>query len=435
MTSDRLPPQSRNAERALLGFMSRYPSKADEIFDAVCAEDLYFDPNRKIFDVLRSLHSRQQPLEPTAIVQELRDRKQLEDVGGEVYIAEMTDNATASPEFYVDVIRQKALRRGMIHAAVDVANESYDESSSADELLDRAQAMFVQLAARGSGLEATPIVDMVNRSLETIDARIRGERAPGLATGFSELDEALGGGLLRGGMTILAARPSVGKTTLAMQVARNACEAGQRVLFVSLEQPEQELSERFLSCVARVPGTNLRRGRIRSVDAERLSSAADSIRHWRLHVNDRPAQTAREIATCARMTKRKTGGLDLIAVDYLGLVEPENRKLNRNEQTGASARRLRDMARELNVPVLLCCQLNRDAADEKNAPRLHHLRDSGEIEQVADAVLILHRKARGTEGSDSIELHVAKQRNGPLALIEFSHETATYTFREAGIGA
>jgi replicative DNA helicase len=206
------------------------------------------------------------------------------------------------------------------------------------------------------------------------------------------------------------------------------------VLVVSLEQPRRELTERLTAAASGVDGRLLRSGRFGHDEAKRVAAAADRLRGWRLRVNDFATQTAGQIAAGARRARRDLKGLDLIVVDYLDLVAADNPKANRNEQTGASCRRLREMARELAVPVVCCCQLNRDAAGENELPKLHHLRNSGEIEQHADAVLFLHRSGAWQPGRpDRVELHVAKQRNGPKASLQLDHRSELYTFEEASV--
>jgi replicative DNA helicase len=432
-TTELIPPQSCDAERQALGTLMRYPDKLEEVRDELAVADFYFDAHQKIYDAIQGLAVRGEPFDLIPLIEELRARGQLKDVRGDEYLAELLEVGTFNPDWSVKVITGKAILRDIIRACDESIGEAYAGSGPPDEVLDQAYARLDRIAARGVGPDATPIDQAVNRALDVIDARARGERMPGRPTGFADLDTVLCGGLGLGQLTTVAARPSVGKTSFSLNVTRHTCDAGASVLFVSLEQPEQELTERLLAMVSGVPGHRIRQGRFRPGDAGRLSTAADEVRRWKLTVIDRPGQTARQIAAAARRVRRKGKGLDLIVVDYLSLVEPDNCKANRNEQTGASARRLRDMARELGVPVLMCCQLNRDAADEKSAPRLHHLRDSGEIEQVSDAVIMLHRTGRGTDGMDRIQVHVAKQRNGPLAVVEFVHQTEVFTFREVGI--
>lgn len=432
MDPDRLPPQDRASEQAVLGFVLRHPDRFPDVRDALAGDDFYFDCHQRIFASLVRLHDARRPLDLLAVRADLAGRGDLENVGGEIYLAELSGAAGCSCEAAVGRVRETATRRAMIRVAEELVNDAYAGSAPADELLEDARSQFDRLANRVGAVESVTIAEVINDLLGEIDLRVAGKRRSGLETGFGETDRTLCGGLLVGGLTVLAARPSVGKTSLACHVSRNVCGRGGAVLFVSLEQQRLELGERITAGDAGVSGRRIRTGELESRHHDRISRAADRIRPWRMRVNDRRGQTAAQIASGARTAKRKLGGLDLIVVDYLDLVRPENGKVTRNDQVGESTRRLRDMAGELNAPVLLLCQLNREAAGDTGPPKLHHLRNSGEIEQHADAVLFLHRTGPipSTGARDELELHVAKQRNGPLGVIPMEHESRVYTFAE-----
>jgi replicative DNA helicase len=422
-------------ESVMIGGLMRNPDEIADVRDIVAVDDLVQDPLRRVYSTLLSMHERKIPISLVSVSHALAQAGELVDVGDELLALLYSDATPGNVQYYAQCVASNSLKRNIRYAAIETLGEADDEKpiGPPEEILERAQGRFDRLAQRLAGTDAVWITDALDREFDQIDARAKGRAVLGTPTGFAEVDEVLCGGLAKSQMTTLAARPSVGKTSLSMNVVRNVCEAGGSVLFVSLEQPEGELIDRFLASVSGVAGNRIRQGRMRGTDADKVRDAGDLIRRWRLQINDRPGQTAGQIAARARRAKRKAKGLDLIVVDYLHMVEPDNRKATRNEQVGAVARRLRDMARELQVPLLLCCQLNRDAAGDNVVPRLSHLRDSGEIEQVSDVVLILHRTGRDPDGSDLIDLHVAKQRNGPLATIGFEHRTPVYTFVERGI--
>ena len=429
---DRLPPQARDSERSLLACLLAHPDKLDEVRDLVAVEDFYLDAHQRVFGAMLRLHDRRHPFDVVGLRDELKARGDLADVGDDM-LGELAGDGGFAHEWHVQRVQDKALKRAMIHAAVDLVNDSYADAGPADEILDRAQSRLDRLAARGAGPDAPTVAACVNEAIDGIDARGRGERPAGVPTGFPSLDDVLCGGFRIGGLTVLAARPSVGKTSFSVQAVRNVCEQGRAVFFASLEQPRVELTERLLANVAEVDGKRIQIGKLTAEESTRLSSAADVVRGWRSRIDDTPTRTAGQIAAAARRARRALKGLDLVVIDYLGLVAPDNAKANRNEQTGTSCRRLRGLARELGVPVLLLCQLNRAAADDE-IPRLHHLRDSGEIEQHADVVAFLHRAGQRAFGKpDRIELHVAKQRNGPTDVIAFEHRTAVFTFSEADV--
>lgn len=430
---DRLPPQAKEAERELIGCLLRHPEKLSDVRDLVSADDWYFDGHRRVYGSILRLADSGRPFDLVGVRNELQGRGELADVGGDEYLADLSGAGGYAHEWNVKRIHDAAVRRESIRAAAELIESSYSGSAPADQLLEELRGRLDRLANRVAGCESIPIADAINQLLEDIDRRARGEAPSGTPTGFAETDANMCGGLPPGGLIVLAARPSVGKTSWACHVTRNVCQRGGAVLFVSLEQSRGELTERITAGDAQVNGKRLRTGQLEPRHHQAISQSANRTRSWRMRIDDKRSRTAGQIAAGARTAKRKLGGLDLVVIDYLDLVWPDNMKATRNDQVGTSTRRLRDMAGELNCPVLLLCQLNREAAGEdKGPPRLHHLRNSGEIEQHADAVLFLHRVGPvPTAGmKDALELHIAKQRNGPLGVIEYQHESRVYTFAE-----
>jgi replicative DNA helicase len=423
------------AERELILSLFANPGEVPEVRDQVREDDFHCAAYQRAYAAALRLFDRRQPIDAAGLLEELRSSGDLEDVPKDLFIDIAQRHGGTMVQVYAERVLSLSLSRGLAHAIEETAAEIENPTGPPDELLDRAQARLDRLAARSSGAAAVPVDEVANQVLNDIDARRRGERAAGLASGFARLDEDLGGGFPLGHLITMGARPSVGKTAFALNIARNVCHRGGAVLFVSLEQPRKELTERMYASEANVNGQRIRTGKLDRDEQKRISQAADVVRPWgwRFQINDQPGLTAAQIASAARRARRKAKALDLIIVDYLQLVGSDNPKANRNEQVGASTRRLRDMARELGVPVLLLCQLSR-AAEETEVPRLHHLRDSGEIEQHSDVVLFLHRaQAREPGRADIIDLHVAKQRNGPLSAIRFEHTAWTFTFAEDGI--
>lgn len=420
---------ARRAEAALLGTLLRCPDQIPEVRDQVGEEDFHHDAHQRVYRAVLGLHDRRAPVDLVTVAGALREAGQMPDTG-EGMLCELWAGGGANAGHYADMVLGLALERGLAYAAAETAAEVEHPTGPAAELLERAQARLDRLAGRVGGTAAVPIADVVNETLDEIDARQRGERSAGRPTGFPALDGATSGGLPIGGLTVVGARPSVGKTSFALNVVRHVCEAGGVVLFVSLEQPRRELTERLLAMVSGVPVGPLRTGRLSQDQVGRVNAAADHVRGWRLHVNDTAHLTAPQIAAGARRTRRKAKGLSLIAVDYLGLVAPDNPKANRTEQVGAACRRLREMGRELGVPILLLCQLSRQA-EESEVPRLHHLRESGEIEQHAEIVAFLHRAAAREPGRpDQIDLIIAKQRQGPLDVVGLDHDSQFFRFSE-----
>jgi replicative DNA helicase len=293
-------------------------------------------------------------------------------------------------------------------------------------LLSRAEQRIFSILERGENTTLNDIRDILHQAMDRIDARMKGEHlAGGVETGFTEFDH-LTGGLHNSELIVLAARPSMGKTALAMNIAEYvALKLSLPVLFVSLEMSSIELADRMLCSVAEVNGARLRNGTISKEDRKRLVETAAKLSECPLFVDDAPSRTVSEIAAAARRVKRREGALGLIVIDYLQLIEADNSKDPRQEQVAKMARRLKGLAREVDVPVLCLAQLNRQAeVSKENRPRLSHLRESGAIEQDADVVMFVHREEYYRTGEDreqvagQAEIIIAKQRNGPIGEVE-----------------
>ena len=331
----------------------------------------------------------------TLLVERLKNAGDLEFVGGMAYLAEVMQSvATAAHAvYYAEIVRDKATLRSLIHSSTEILRESYDGSLEPREMLARAeQKIFAILDNRGAG-DLEDIGSILQDALMRIDARMKNEHAiGGIETGFTDLD-VMTGGLHGSELVILAARPSMGKTALALNIAEFvSMKARQPTLFVSLEMSSVELADRMLCSIAEVNGQRLRNGTISNDDRRRLVEKAADLSQAPLFVDDTPSRTITEIAAASRRLKRKAG-LSLVVIDYLQLIEPDNAKDPRQEQVAKIARRLKGLARELKVPVLCLAQLNRQAeATKDNRPRLSHLRESGAIEQDADVVMFIHRE-------------------------------------------
>jgi replicative DNA helicase len=419
---------SRPIERALLGSILRSPELFGEVADVVQIGDFGTAHHQMIFGAMQSAVERR--LVPTAvIVMDELVRSKNTDVSA-VDVAEiLNDGGTAATvPSLISRLQAHALQRNLRYAVVDMARDVESPDVAPEELLDRSQARLDRLSARSSSGQSKTVAETLAAVSDEMDQIERGEVSPGLLTGFAGLDETLGGGLPIGQTTIIGARPSVGKTSLAMHIARNVCSRGGAVSFFSLEQRANELTYRILAAEARIPMRTLRSAGKSQRDMQTLGEAMERKSQWRMRINDCASLTAMDIAAGARYDRRKLNGLDLVVIDYLQLITP------RNEQVGVSARRIANMARDLNVPVLLLCQLNRAATDQ-DKPALHHLRDSGETEQVADVVLFLHRsELQQPKQRDKIDLIVAKQRNGALAMRQMEHEGWFFTFHETAEG-
>jgi replicative DNA helicase len=430
---ERQLPQAVEAERAVLGSILLLPEVFDEVALVVRPDDFYDDANRRIYDHLLAMHDSGQRVDLMLLVERLKKSDVYEMVGGAAYLAEVgrTVPTAAHGEYYARIVADKSLLRSMIHAGIDIQNAAYDPTAETREILSRAEErIFKILEDRGAG-QVSPISEVLQESLDRIDARMDHQHAwGGVETGFADFDQ-MTGGLQKSELVILAARPSMGKTALAMNMAEYAALNGTPVLFVSLEMSGIELGDRLLCSFARVNGNRLRNGTITHDERRKLVNAAAQISQAPLFIDDSPSRTMTEIAAIARRLKRRNG-LGLVVVDYLQLIDPDNPRDPRQEQVSKISRRLKGLAREMNVPVLCLAQLNRQVeSTSSNKPQLSHLRESGAIEQDADVVMFVHREEYYMTNEEDREqvrgqadLLIRKQRNGPTGDVKltWNHE-------------
>jgi replicative DNA helicase len=438
---DRLPPSNVEAERGVLGSILLVPIVCDDVALILRPEDFYDDANRTLYSHLRTMHDEGGRIDTTLVVERLKSCGQFELIGGARYLAEILQSVptAANATYYAEIVKNKSTLRSLINSSTEILRDAYDESVEPREMLSRAeQKIFSILDERGGG-SFENISDILQEAMARIDARMKHEHAiGGIETGFRDFD-TLTGGLHNSELIILAARPSMGKTALALNVAEyTSLQAGIATLFVSLEMSSVELADRMLCSLAEVNGQRLRNGTISNEDRRKLVEKAAEMSQSPLYVDDTPSRTITEIAAAARRLKRKSN-LGLVVVDYLQLIEPDNPRDPRQEQVAKIARRLKGLARELCVPVLCLAQLNRQAeVTRDNRPRLSHLRESGAIEQDADVVMFIHREEYYQSNEEDrskvagqADLIVAKQRNGPIGEVKLAWLKDITRFRDS----
>ncbi len=427
---DRQPPRSLEAERAVLGSILLLPQACDDVALVLRPDDFYDDANERIYSQMLALHDEGRSVDHTLLLERLRSEGDYELIGGAAYLAEVARAVptAAHAEYYAKIVQSKAMVRRLIHSSTEILRNAYDETVDPREMLSRAEEkIFAILEEKGSG-NLNTIKDVLHESLLRIDARMKHDAdLGGLETGFTDFDQ-MTGGLHKSELIILAARPSMGKTALAMNIAEHVAVACHiPVLFVSLEMSSIELGDRLLCSSAKVNSSRLRNGTISNEDRTRLVAQAAEISQAPLFIDDSPSRTMTEIAAAARRLKRRDG-LGMIVIDYLQLIEPDNANDPRQEQVAKIARRLKGLARELEVPVLCLAQLNRQAeASKDNKPRLSHLRESGAIEQDADVVMFVHREEYYQTNDEDrarlegeAEIIIGKQRNGPIGDVKLT---------------
>ena len=427
---ERQPPRSLEAEQAVLGSLLLLPEVCDDVALLLRPEYFYDLAHRQIYETMLAMRDDGQRIDAMLLVERLKAKGDIESIGGLAYIGEIAQAVptAAHATHYAEIVRDRATQRSLIHASTEILRDAYDDTVQPRQMLGRAEEkIFSILDAKGTA-KIADISQVLQESLARMDARMNQQHAlGGLETGFIDYDD-LTGGLHGSELIIIAARPSMGKTAAAMNIAEHvAVQQGVATLFVSLEMSSVELGDRLLCSAARVNSSRLRNGTISNDDRRKLVEMAAKISQSPLFIDDSPSRNMTEIAAAARRMKRRHQ-LGLVVVDYLQLVEPDNSKDPRQEQVAKIARRLKGLARELDIPVVCLAQLNRQAeASKDNKPRLNHLRESGAIEQDADVVMFVHREEYYMTNEEDrsrvageAELIVAKQRNGPVGDIKLT---------------
>ena len=410
---DRTPPRDLEAEKAVLGGILLLPAACDDAALIVRPDDFHSESNGQIFKHILAIHDDGRKVDEVLLVDRLKASGQLESVGGVAYLMELAQAVPTSAhvKHYAGIVRDKAILRSLIHASTDTLQAAYDVTAEPRDVLSHAEQSIFAIAESGNTDSLISAADAVTEVLANLS---KTDKRDGIPTGFPDIDRICGG-LQSGCMTILAARPSMGKTALAMNIAENvSIDQKVGVLFVSLEMERAELIKRLLSSRTRIDNDKIKNRQIEKSDWKLLAAAQRVISESCLYIDDAHSRTITEIAATARRLKRKHG-LSLIVVDYIQLIEPDNPKDPRQEQVAKIARRLKGLARELSIPVLCLAQLNRqlEATSDKR-PQLSHLRESGAIEQDADVVMFVHRPNYFDQAAEPSEAHllIRKNRNG-----------------------
>lgn len=403
---ERMPPANVSAEKSTLGSVLIDPNVYDDVALLVKPESFYDEANARIWEAAATIANKGHRIDVELLTDRLKKNGHYDLIGGLAYISELVHSVphAASASYYAQIVADAAVRRGVILASTDAINDAYS-SDDPKGILSRAEARLSAIHEHQSSLDVKPIGDVLHAAF----ARMDSQEPAGPSTGLIDVDKLIS--LRPGNVAILAARPSMGKTALALNIATNVARIETPVLFISLEMGSQEVAERLLSAEAQVYYHDLRAGNLSREDRRKLVEASSDIASMPLWIDDTPSRSVSEIAALARRQKRQKG-LGLLVIDYLQFVVPDNYREPREQQVAGISRRIKSLARELSIPVLLLCQLNRQAETEE--PKLSHLRESGSIEQDADVVMFIHRDKQGQSPSqDNIgKLLVKKQRNG-----------------------
>ncbi len=435
-TTNRIPPQNLDAERALLGSLLLKPDAIHDISDSISKDAFYAQKHRVIFETMLELATRGEPIDLLSITTRLTDQNLLEQAGSRSYVAELI-TATPSPNnisHYADLVSRKYVMRSLIDAAYRITEYSYDDSHDTEQTLDEAEKLVYAVGDIASSHSFVSLAEKLPDAWDRIERLSKQkDTIRGVPTGFPDLDTMLSG-LHPSDLIILAARPSMGKTSLALDIARNtAVRHGTAVGIFSLEMSSEQLIDRMLSAESNVNSWKLRTGNVHDEsDFDRIRDALETLSKAPVFIDDKPGNNILSMRAVARRLKREHN-VGLIIVDYLQLMTPVGMKASDSlvQQVTEISRSLKGLARELSVPVLALSQLSRAVEQRGGKPRLSDLRDSGSIEQDADVVMFIHRDDKHNPESDRpniAEILIEKHRNGPTGKIELYFDEKRTTF-------
>lgn len=432
----RIPPQSLEAEKALLGSIMIQPEVMHEIIDIVSERAFYADRNRLIWLAMLDLHTKANPIDLLSVSSRLKEKNAIDQVGGMSYLTEIVHGVPSSSnaKYYAEIVQKKHVMRDLILASEQIAELGWNEATDLEELLDQAEKRIFEVTNFSGSHKFVALKDTLMEAWERLDRlhKTTGELR-GVPTGFKDLDSKLAG-FQKSDLIILAARPSMGKTSLALDIARKAAvNHNVAVGIFSLEMSSQQLVDRMLSAESQVDSWKLRTGSNLSVehDFAAIKEAMDKLSQAPIYIDDQAGNNILKMRAVARRLKSEKS-LGLIIVDYLQLMVPTQSHNSDNlvQQVTEISRSLKNLARELDVPVLALSQLSRAVENRGGKPRLSDLRDSGSIEQDADVVMFIHREANEEGGGkkQEAEILIEKHRNGPTGVVKLFFDSQKTTF-------
>jgi replicative DNA helicase len=432
----RVPPQNIDSEKALLGSIMLKPDILNEITTIISPESFYAEKHRMIYKTIFELFGKNEPIDLLSVSSRMKEKKQLEQIGGRSYLAELVNlvPSAGNAKHYAGLVQKTGMMRSLINAADYISQLGYDEEHDLDEMLDKAEKKIYEVTESPTLHKFTEIKDSLGEAWERIDHlhKSKGELR-GVQSGFKDLDDMLSG-FQKSDLIIIAARPSMGKTAFALDIARQAATKHDvPVGIFSLEMSSQQLVDRMLAAESNVDAWKLRTGKL-TVDSEfdKIRGALDTLAKAPIFIDDQPANNILKMRSVARRLKSERG-IGLIIVDYLQLMAPTNSKASDSmtQQVTEISRSLKTMARELEVPVIALSQLSREIEKRRGKPRLSDLRDSGSIEQDADVVMFIHREDKMNDDSEKTnlaEILIEKHRNGPVGKIDLYFDEKRVTF-------
>jgi replicative DNA helicase len=432
----KIPPHSIDAEKALLGSILIRAEVMHDVIDVVNERSFYSNQNRAVWTVLFELHSKSTPIDLLSVSARLKEKGLLDDAGGMAYLTELINivpSSTNAPH-YAEIVENKHVMRELLRAAEEINSLGYDEETDLHDLLERAEKALYTVTNKTGSHKFVELKDTLDEAWERLDHLHKTkDELRGVPTGYTELDNKLSG-FQKSDLIILAARPSMGKTSLALDIARKAAINHKvPVAIFSLEMSSQQLVDRMLAAESQVDSWKIRTGHNLSVDTDfkLIGDAIARLSNAPIFIDDQPGNNILKMRAVARRLKNEKK-LGLIIVDYLQLMLPTNTKFHDNlvQQVTEISRSLKNLARELDVPVLALSQLSRAVEQRGGRPRLSDLRDSGSIEQDADVVMFIHRESNQEEGGrkEEAEILIEKHRNGPTGIAKLYFDTKKTTF-------
>jgi replicative DNA helicase len=431
-------PNNLDAERSVLGAILLDNNALNPAIEHLRPEDFFLDQHRRVFTQMIALGEGQQAIDLVTLTEELNRKGDLEASGGAPYLASLADGMpkVSNIEHYARIVKEKAILRNLIHTTHNIQQRAFEGEDGADAILDGAESSIFALAEDRVRVGLLPIKDIVRDNFERLERIFKeGKSITGIPTGYVELDK-LTSGLQPSELLILAARPSQGKTALALNLMENiAIRGGHPVAMFSLEMSKESLLQRLVASVAQIDAHKFRTGHLSKEDWRRMTESLGTISSAPLWIDDAGSISVLEIGAKARRLKREKG-LSMLVVDYLQLITARGRFGNRQEEVSSISRALKGLAKELQIPVLVLSQLTRAPERDERGPQLSDLRESGAIEQDADVVMFIYRphffKAGATpEEREETELRIAKQRNGPTDKVNFVFRSRFTRFEEA----
>jgi replicative DNA helicase len=427
MNLGKIPPHNSEAEQTVLGAALIDHVAVEKTVDLLSNDDFYFEANREIFDSIKQVHSQNIPVDALTVSEELKKRGKIEYVGGFEYLARLTENIITSKnvEAYCNIIKEKSTLRKLISASSEIIEKGYKESDDVQKIIELAESRIFAISQNRGVNSFSQIKDVLMSVFNQLEERAMNKGSlTGITTGYDDLDR-MTSGLQRSDLILLAARPSMGKTALALNIAMNAVKSGASVALFSLEMSKEQYIQRIISMESMVESTKLRSGNLDDEDWSRLISVMSTISNYNVFIDDTASVSLFEVMSKCRRLKIEQG-LDMVIVDYLQLMTDGGRSGdNRQQEISNISRGLKAMARELDCPVVALSQLSR-APELRNdhRPIMSDLRESGAIEQDADVVMMLYRDEyylkEESEKKGITDVIITKQRNGPVGTVELA---------------